>query len=302
MRSALRACRLAVFTKNLSNPAYAGARLGADRIAQRLGCIVTHYVPEQPDAVDEQRALLVRAINEGADAVVLAPTHATALNDVLAGLTARGIPLLCFVSRPQTIEPACFVGSNDRGLARSIADYLFDRLAASAKVVTIEGHVNAMTTAPRAAGFRDAAAARAGVHIVGSRAGDFQLEGGRTAMMALLQAQNQIDGVLAANDVMALGAIAAMRQSKRLRSIVAINATPDGINAIKRGELLASAAFDAMKMACLAVEAAARLVRGGSVPATLMLPVEIVDRSNCEVWDRPYEERSLPQWHQYVLP
>jgi hypothetical protein len=33
-----------------------------------------------------------------------------------------------------------------------------------------------------------------------------------------------------------------------------------------------------------------------------MLPVEIVDRSNCEVWDRPYEERSLPQWHQYVLP
>ena len=99
---------------------------------------------------------------------------------------------------------------------------------------------------------------------------------------------------------MALGAIEAMRQSKRLRSIVAINATPEGINAIKRGELLASAAFDAMKMACLAVEAAARVVRGEAVPATLMLPVEIVDRSNCEAWDRPYEDRSLPQWHQYA--
>lgn len=300
MRSAPRACRLAVFTKNRTNPAYTGARLGADRLAQRLGCVVTHYVPEQPDAVDEQRALLLRAVNEGADAVVLAPTHATALNDVLAGLKARGIPLLCFVSRPQNVEPACFVGSDDRGLARSIADYLFDRLAASAEVVSIEGHVNAMTTAPRAAGFRAAAAARAGVHIVGSRGGDFQLEGGRTAMMALLQAQNQIDGVLAANDAMALGAIEAMRQSKRLRSIVAINATPEGINAIKRGELLASAAFDAMKMACLAVEAAARVVRGEAVPATLMLPVEIVDRSNCEAWDRPYEDRSLPQWHQYA--
>jgi len=49
MRSALRAYRLAVFTKNRTNPAYIGARLGADRVVQRLGCAVTHYVPEQPD-------------------------------------------------------------------------------------------------------------------------------------------------------------------------------------------------------------------------------------------------------------
>jgi len=291
---------LAVFTKNRTNPAYIGARLGADRLGQRLGCTVMHYVPEQPDAVAEQRALLVRAQDERADAIVLAPTHATALNDVLSGLKARGIPLLCFVSRPQTIDPACFVGANDRELARGISDYLFDHLDAAAKVVSIEGHVNAMTTAPRAAGFRDAAAARAGVQIVGSRGGDFQFEAGRSAMIALLQAHNQIDGVFAANDVMALGAIDAMRRRRRASSIVAINATPDGINAIKRGELLASAAFDAMKLACLAVEAAVRVLKGAPVPAALTLPVEIVDRSNYEAWDRPYEARPLPEWHQFV--
>jgi|SRR5262245_48212754 len=300
MRTAPRAYRLAVFTKNRSNPAYIGARLGADRLGQRLGCTITHYVPEQPDAVEEQRALLVRAIDERADAIVLAPTHATALNDVLSGLKARGIPLLCFVSRPQTVDPTCFVGANDRELARGISDYLFDHLDAAAKVVTIEGHVNAMTTAPRAAGFRDAAGARAGVQIVGSRGGDFQFEGGRSAMIAHLQAHNQIDGVLAANDVMALGAIEAMRLRRRASPIVAINATPDGIKAIKRGELLASAAFDAMKLACLAVEAAVRVLQGEPVPVALTLPVEIVDRSNCEAWDRPYEARSLPEWHHYM--
>ena len=129
MRSAPRPYRLAVFTKNRTNPAYIGARLGADRLAQRLGCVVTHYVPEQPDAVEEQRALLERAVDERADAIVLAPTHATALNEVLSGLKERGIPLLCFVSRPQTIDPACFVGCYDRELARGIANYLFDHLA-----------------------------------------------------------------------------------------------------------------------------------------------------------------------------
>lgn len=300
MQAVPRAYRLAVFTKNRSNPAYTGARLGADRMAQRLGCRVTHYVPAQPDAVEEQRALLERAIGEGADAIVLAPTHATALNEILSGLKERCIPLLCFVSRPQGVEPTCFVGANDRELARGIAEYLFDRLGAAANVVTIDGHQNAMTTAPRAAGFREAAAARPGVQILGSHGGDFQFEGGRSAMIALLQAHNHIDGVLAANDVMALGALAAMRGSRRSSSIVAINATPDGIDAIKRGELLASAAFDAMTLACLAVEAAVRVLRGEAVPSALTLPVEIVDRCNCGAWDRPYEARSLPQWQHYV--
>jgi len=244
--------------------------------------------------------LLERALDERTDAIVLAPTHATALNDLLSGLEARGIPLLCFVSRPQGVEPACFVGCNDRELARGIAGYLFDRLAAAANVVSIDGHQNAMTTAPRAAGFREAAAARPGVNFLGARGGHFQFEGGRSAMLALLQAHDQIDGVLAANDVMALGALEAMRESRRSSAIVAINATPDGIDAIKRGELLASAAFDAMTLSCLAVEAAVRVLRGEAVPTALTLPVEIVDRSNCEAWDRPYEARSLPEWQHYL--
>jgi ribose transport system substrate-binding protein len=300
MRSVVPAYRLAVFTKNRINPAYVGARVGAERIAARLCCDVTHYVPERPDDVEEQRALLTRALDEGADAIVLAPTHATALNAVLFGLGSRGIPLVCFVSRPHGIDPVCFLGANDRELARGIAHYLFDYLSADAQVVSIEGHVDAMTTAPRAKGFRDAAAARPGARIVASLRGDFQFEGGQAAMLAMLRAQQRIDGVLAANDVMALGAIEAMQHRRRLSPIVAVNATPDGIKAIKEGTLLASAAFDAMKLAALAVEAAVRALRGKPVPSELMLPV--VDRSNCEAWDRPYEARPLPEWHRFVEP
>jgi ribose transport system substrate-binding protein len=243
MQSVGRAYRLAVFTKNRTNPAYVGARLGAERMAARLRCSVTHYVPDRPDDIEEQRLLLARALNEGIDAVVLAPTHATALNGVLCGLHTRGIPLVCFVSRPHGIDPICFLGANDHELARGIAHYLFDHVRADAQVVSIDGHVDAMTTAPRAAGFRDVAAARSGVRIVGSSNGAFQFDGGEAAMVTLLRAQHSIDGVLAANDVMTLGAIKAMQQSQRLSPIVAVNATPDGIKAIRSGTLLASAAF-----------------------------------------------------------
>jgi ribose transport system substrate-binding protein len=119
-------------------------------------------------------------------------------------------------------------------------------------------------------------------------------------MAELLAAEPRIDGVLAANDFMALGALEAMRAAGRKMPIVGINATPEGVAAIKSGDLLASSSFDAMKMTCLAVEAAVRVLGGERVPAEIMLPVEVIDRSNCRSWDRPYADRPLPEWGAHV--
>jgi ribose transport system substrate-binding protein len=296
-----RRLRLAAFTKNRTNPAYVGARLGADRVAARLGCELTHHVPLTPDDVEEQRVLLEAALAGRPDAILLAPTHVTALNDILQRAVADGIALLCFIGRPTGIPLKCYVSSDDRALARGIADYLFDSLgAAGGDVVTLEGHPNAMTTAPRAAGFRDAAEARRNIRIAGSRAGDYQRNEGRAAMAALLEVVARIDGVLAANDFMAMGALDAMRASGRKIPIVGVNATPEGVAAIEAGDMLGSSSFDAMKMTCLAVEAAVRLLRGEKVPAEIMLPVEIVDHSNCAAWNKPYSERPLPDWAAHV--
>ena len=119
-------------------------------------------------------------------------------------------------------------------------------------------------------------------------------------MAELLADEPRIDGVLAANDFMALGAIDAMRSAGRMIPIVGVNATPEGVQAIKAGDLLASASFDAMKIACLGVQAAIRVLSGEKVPAELLLPVEVVDRTNCAAWDLPYAERPLPRWADYV--
>src|SRR5215468_2027167 len=86
------------------------------------------------------------------------------------------------------------------------ASYLFDRLEAGGSVVTLEGHPDAITTAPRAAGFRAAAAERGNIRIANTRTSYYLREGGRTGMRELLAVEPRIDGVLAANDFMALGA------------------------------------------------------------------------------------------------
>jgi len=95
---------LAVFTKNRSNPAYHGARLGADRVAARFGARTIHYVPEKPDDVDQQAMLVERAILERPDAVVFVPVHETALNPSMLRLNDAGMPVVSMIAPATAAE------------------------------------------------------------------------------------------------------------------------------------------------------------------------------------------------------
>src|SRR6188508_1361460 len=117
--------RIAVFTKNRTNPAYEAARLGADRTAGRLGAITVHYVPDTPDSAPEQIALIGQAIFERPDAAVFVPVDETAVNNAILGFDAAGIPLLNIITRTTAGRRITFVGSDDRALARNIGRYLF---------------------------------------------------------------------------------------------------------------------------------------------------------------------------------
>lgn len=85
-----------------------------------------------------------------------------------------------------------------------------------------------------------------------------------------------------------------------LPQVAGVNAVPEAIAAIKAGRMLATADFDAMKMACIATEAALRHLRGEALPSRIMLPVQIVDASNCVSWNRPYAERDCPGWADVI--
>jgi ribose transport system substrate-binding protein len=291
---------IAVFTKNRTNPAYTAARLGADRVAARLGARVAHYVPNKPDDVAEQRALVERAIAERPDAAVFVPVHATAMGDSVRKLNAAGIPTVNFLNRLAEGRFVTYVGSDDYRLARDIAAYLFKHIGSKGNIVILEGVPAAVTSQERLRGFRDAARDSPGIRIAASRAGDYQRETARRVMAELLAQLSQLDGILSANDVMSLGAIEALAAAGRRIPLVGVNAIPEAIAAIKSERLLATVDFDAMHISSIATEAAIRHLRGERVPAEIILPVRIVDAANYQAWDRPFEERECPGWEDVV--
>jgi len=290
---------LAMFTKNRENPAYSAARLGADRVAARLGARVTHYVPVVPDNVAEQQAFVDQAITTKPDAVLFVATDAEAMVPSIQKLNAARIPVFSFVNRLVGGEWVSHVGSDDIALAKNIANYLFLNIKNKGRVLVLEGTPGSMSGRDRMSGFAAAFATEFATHAritrVADVSGEFLQSAARREMARVLASGVAFDAILAANDAMALGAIDAFEAvGNPLVPIVGVNAVPDAIAAIKSGKLLATASFDAMKMACLAAEAAVRYLRGEQVPREIMLPVEIVDRANCAAWDLPFETRPLP--------
>ncbi|MDB5811908.1 MAG: uncharacterized protein JWN94_4030 [Betaproteobacteria bacterium] len=292
---------IAVFTKNRSNPAYAAARLGADRAAQRLGARTVHYVPGKPDDAQEQIALIDEALAARPDAVVLVPVHPTAVNAAIRRIHTAQVPIVGFINR--FTEPATltsFVTSADYPLAFDVATHLCRHLEGRGAIVIVAGSRESVTSIERVRGFRDAIDRFPGLRVATTIYGNYQHGDTLQAGTELMQSGIGCDAILAANDVMALAMLEVLAVAGRTCVVTGINAVPDAIEEIKHGHMLATADFDAMKMGCIATEAAVRHLRGESVPVEILLPVQVVTGENCAQWDQPFEERECPQWDQVI--
>jgi ribose transport system substrate-binding protein len=286
--------KIAVFTKNRTNPAYEAARLGADRAARRLGAQAVHFVPERGDDPVEQSALIDRALAGRVDAIVLAPVHPTRVGAAIDRIHEAGVPLFGFVGPIPGGRCVSFVGADDGALGREIAKYVLEHLGGRGRLLLVSGPMDSATGTARLRAFKDEAAKQPGVRIVGICVGDYVREVARDAVGRWLAANEGPDACLAANDVMALGVLDALRTARRRAAVAGVNAIPEAVAAIKRGEMLATVDFSAMSMAALATECAVRHLRGEPVPKTIELPAEIVDRGNCHRWDLPFEQRQIP--------
>ena len=119
-------------------------------------------------------------------------------------------------------------------------------------------------------------------------------------MAKFLGEHPQIDAVLAANDGMALGVLEALKEATRTSIVIGINGILPAIKQIEAGAMLASVDFNMFKIGCTATRAAVRYLRKEPLPEKIMLPAEIIDKSNYRAWLVPVDQRACPEWAEVV--
>jgi ribose transport system substrate-binding protein len=290
---------IAVFTKNTTNPAYEAFRIAADQVARGAGARIVHYVPKQPDNVGEQQSMVEQALKDRPDAVVFIPVDDVAMIDSVKKLNEAKIPVV-LASNPLPGQFVTFVGADDFEIGYKQARYLFDKLGGKARTVVIEGTPAAPTNRERVRGYKRAFAEYPGIEILASGVGNYQQPDAKRVMEKFLKDYPQIDAVLSANDGMALGALEALKDANRTAVVIGINGILSAVKLIETGALLASVDFNMFKIGCTATRAALRHLKGEKLPEKIMLPAEIIDRSNYRDWLVPVEQRTCPDWSEMV--
>jgi ribose transport system substrate-binding protein len=290
---------IAVFTKNLTNPAYEAFRIAADKVAGATGVKIRHYVPKQPDNVDEQKAMVEQALKDKPDAVIFIPVDDVAMIDSVKKLNDAKIPVV-LVSNPLPGSFVTYVGADDFAIGYRQARYLFDNLGAKAKIVVIEGIPVAPTNRERVRGYKHAFDEFPGIEVLASGVGNYQQPDAKRVMAKFLADYPEIDAVLSANDGMALGALEALKEANRSAVVIGINGILPAVKLIESGALLASVDFNMFKIGCIATRAAARHLKGEPLPEKILLPAEIIDQTNYQAWLVPVEQRACTEWSEVV--
>src|SRR5262247_3921098 len=137
--------KIAVFTKNQTNPYFQMLRMGADNAAKQLNARVAHYVPTRPDSIPDQLSQIEDVITKRPDAVVFVPIDFKAVAPGLLKMNAAKIPVVNVTDRVEKGQVVTFVGLDDYSMGLATARYLFKKMNGASGVVILESVRSVLT-------------------------------------------------------------------------------------------------------------------------------------------------------------
>jgi inositol transport system substrate-binding protein len=125
-----------------------------------------------------------------------------------------------------------------------------------------------------------------GIQVVAKQTANWKRTEAADLMTNWLSAGLRPQAVVANDDEMAIGAIQSLKQAKLLSSTVVagIDATADGLAALKAGDLKATVFQNGAAQGAGAIDTALKLSRGEKVPSFVWVPFELVTAANLSTY------------------
>jgi ribose transport system substrate-binding protein len=277
--------RIALIMKSLANEFFVtmadGARQHQTAHADDYELIV-NGIKDETD-LSQQVALVEQMVASGVDAIVVAPADSRALVPSLRKAQRAGVVVVNIDNKLDSATLATagaeipFVGPDNRAGAKMVGAELAKRLRPGDAVAIVEGIPTAFNAQQRRQGFEDAMRA-AGMRIVAVQSGHWEQARANAVVSAMLREHPDLKAILASNDNMALGAVAAVRQGGKAGQVAVVGF--DNISAIREmlrdGRVLATADQHAAQLAVFGIEYALQILRGEAKPQDRRTPVDLV--------------------------
>jgi len=297
--------RVLLLLKTLDNPFFDSIKKG---VMDELGpdtdsmAVVIRAGTKESD-ISTQREVLNSFISQYVEAtnkarlkgVILTPSASgDELTDYIKRLNDNNIPVVLVdtrINKASLIKADAhyetFIGSSNEDGGRLATDLMFKYLPEGGTILLlngVEGHESAVA---RRKGFKSRLKEKQDKykHSLIERTANWRRDEARKIVEGLLALGENVDGVFAANDEMALGAYEAMRTAPNRNNgkfpvIIGFDAIDPAVQAVKAGELTATIEQDPYGMGKTAVVSLKTIWAGGEVEHDQVIAVKAVEKDN----------------------
>src|SRR3954451_20568077 len=276
---------IAVITPAVDNPFFKAEADAAVAKAKALGYKTS--AASHDDDPNKQSQLIDTAISRKAKAIILDNAGADASIGAVKKAKAAGIPVFLIDREINAtgIAAAQIVSNNSQGAHLGGAE-VGKAMGGKGKYVELVGKETDTNAGVRSKGYEDAISQVPDLKQVAKQSANWDQQEAFTKMETILQRNKDIDGVIAGNDTMALGAVAALKSAKLAGKVkvVGFDGSPDAVSAIKDGKMDATVLQPAAQIAEMAVEQADKMIKTGSTgqPEKQSIDCELVTKDNAE--------------------
>ena len=226
-------------------------------------------------------------IAQKVDAIIVNPVDTDATPRITRLAVRARIPLV-YVNRlpadKQLPPGVAFVGSDETQSGTLQMREVCRLLQGRGNIVIMMGELTNQSARQRTQDVFDVIARPPchGIQVVAKQTANWKRTEAADLMTNWLSAGLRPQAVVANDDEMAIGAIQSLKQAKLLSSTVVagIDATADGLAALKAGELKATVFQNGAAQGAGAVDTALKLARGEKVPSFVWVPFELVTAAN----------------------
>ena len=277
--------KIGLVMKSLANEFFKQMEAGAEAYAAKNAAKFDFKAVGMKDERDfaSQVDAVENFVTQKYDIIVVAPADSKAMVTPLAKAVKAGVAVINIdVELDKDAKKAAgidlaFFGPDNRSGAKLAGDALAKALGAGGKVVILEGNPEADNAQQRKKGFDDSIA-EGKLQLLDSKTAHWETEEANTLMTNFLTQYHDIQGVMAANDSMALGVVKALDSAGKSGTIkvVGFDNIPAVQPLIKGGKMLATIEQYGAQMAAMGIEYGLRQLAGEKFTGWVKTDIKLI--------------------------
>ena len=274
--------------KSLANEFFKTMEEGAQKFAKEDGTFELIAVGMNSETdIDTQVSAMENFMTQQVDMSVVAPADSVGMvasvkKAVNAGITVVNFDVTLDKDALEKVglgRDFLFVGPDNAAGSEMVGDYLGETLGKGAKVIIIEGNPGADNAKQRKEGFMRSVE-KYELELLDSKTAHWETEEANTLMTNLLTKYPDVQGIMCANDSMALGVEKAIAAAGKTGEIQIVGF--DNIGAvqklIKEGKILATIDQFGPEMAANAIKVGFRILNGEQLTGWQPTPLKLITK------------------------